>query len=404
MGKSNTKKNSFIAFFSCLCILLSFLFVFVGGAASSETVIDDIASYTANVVQKNTKSGTYLGTVVEPNDNDKKLPDSVAEFNTLYGVFRQEKATFGSLFNADKKNNVLFSETLTSNLSIFCLGPNGTVSYEQHFKHYIYPFEMLFKDESYYDVSKYVAYLSTTQAEGILENRGVEKNNNEYTINQYKTLLGTKTILTFDEIPFEYVIGNIFLENNYYYECFRETIGDFFLTSYFAPSAVSKQHIYFLTSYVYQNKFFMNYLNKVYDSSFDISFLTLNHEKKIDTDRILAFRSPVKTSYDAIFIISCILSAVLAAIGYYLFYKMQRLKNIKIYCIHIALLFAPYLFFKLIFMLTQNIYFFSAVSTIANAILIGLGLGVYSFIFFYKKNDRLNKPFVFGDNYYEVNI
>ena len=404
MRINSVKKYILLTTVSFLSLFLSLILIFVGGATSNETVVDDIANYTADIVQKHTKSGTYLGTIVEPFDDKSNLPDAVHEFNNLYGVFRQEKATFGSLFNADKKVEISLSETESSSLSIFCLGPNGTKAYKKHYIHYIYPFEMLFEDESYYDKSKYIAYLSTSQADGILANRGITPLDDEYILDQYRTLLGTKTIINFDGSPFEYVIGNVFIETNYYYDCFKETVGNFFLTSYFAPDNVSKQHMYFLTSYVYQNKFFMKHLNDVYDSSYKISFSTLNFEGHIDSDHILSFRTPVKMGLEAVFIVSCIVSVLLSSLGYYLFYVVQKSSGFAIYISHLTSLFAPYLIFKFLFVLFKNIYFFSTVSTIANAILVIFGLAAYSFIYFKtKKSSRIKFAHV-GWKHYEVNI
>ena len=272
------KKNLLLFFWNCcnpLLLLASMTSIFVAGNFSNNKTIESVATYAAKIVNENTQNKKYCGLTVQTTNDSGNLADSYNEFHNLYGLFRQTKVTFGSamnLYNNEKKtkdHNIRMnfgSNGHSDNLSLFYLGAIGSDSYKGHFKHYTYPIETMFEDDkSKYSLvpKKYVAYISQSHADKLLESYGeIKDSTGKYSGDQYRSLLDDASRNVVDVLidseteTHKFAILNIYLESNYYYEGMSEILNDFIAVSYYVPDNLrnEQKNIYFLSEYPYQNE------------------------------------------------------------------------------------------------------------------------------------------------------
>ena len=360
---------SLLRVFGVLLALLGTSLTFLSGVFSSETQLEKIAEYATDVVVNHTERKQLCALTVEKTNESGSIIDHETEFHALYGTFRQEKITFASVINPDKSHNIVLGDNFSSNLSMLYVGPVGSKEYKGHYKHYIYPIEIMFPDVKMYDVSKYIAYISKSHADSILSNNGITRQENgEYTSSDYKSLL--KQLVPFNvdgEISY-FAIQNIYYESNYYYKGLNDTVGDFVMVSYYLPNNLrsEQKNMYFMSEYPYQNKYFMNYINNAYPSKlFKLSLNRFNIVGDVDDSFLTSFYYSNMVNSDTISVLIATVAIIILLLSLLLNVCDKSKKKMSfLYCLVVAAsLITPYMVFFIIFKVTSNIIIFSEVST-----------------------------------------
>ena len=359
------KKNKII---SILLALFSLSSVYIGGSFSSNTQFEKIAEHATSIVVNHTDNKKYCAVTVQATSDSGPIADSDSEFHQLYGVFRQQKITFASGMNANKKRNINLGDDISENLSILYVGPIGTVEYNGHYKHYITPIEMMFLDQRNYDINKYVIYISQAHADKLLDadSEHNRDENGEYNKSDYESLIKKNIPLYIDGNEHQVLIQNIYYQSNYYYEGLKEVMGDFVISSYYLPENLrsEQQNIYFLSEFTYQNKFFMNYINNVYSSrKFDVKLNHYNIVGDIDDSYLLSFyysNTIYKIDWLSILIYITAGIMLLTSVALVIYQNKEiNKKNIFVILINVFVLFIPYLVFKIIYIFTNNVSYLS---------------------------------------------
>ena len=346
-------------------IVLAMTNIFFAGYFSSDKPLESVANYASKVVVQNTVNKKYCALTVQSTNDSGSIADSYNEFHTLYGLFKQTKVTFASainLYNAglnskDHDIRIKYDESLLSdNLSMFYLGPVGSIEYEGHYKHYVYPLETMFvDDQKKYDVvpNKYVAYISQNHADKILEQYG-EQRDADGNYNRD---------INIDSTAYQFAILNIYYQSNYYYEGISEILDDFIAISYYAPSNLGRErkNIYFLSEYSYQNEYFMKYVSDVYaNGKFNVEINHNNIVGSIDDVLLTSFYYQNLTNqYTWAVVLLLFLS--FAIIGCALFFAHRaKLFKSNLYIVAALLLcLLPYILFRLIYNYSFSVGFFT---------------------------------------------
>ena len=381
-----------------ILIFVSLSFIFVGGSFSSQSKMDNIASAQSNAVKENNIN--YLGLYIEETV-DRQLPDHEHEFYENYGVFRQERANYMCAVNIEKEVPFSFKEIeIPETLSMFYFGPIKSAPYvyegREVYKDFLYPFMYMFESAKIYPPApyKYVINISQTQADKILEKRMPEKTDKKYTKDDYKSLLQTYTTLSIaGDSDYEFMIGNIFYEANYYYLAAKECLGEFVMVSYFFPKVLTKSNVYLFNEYEFQNNYFMKRILSLYDT--DVYELKINHNnltKKINEELITSFyyKDISGDNWRATFLFFLFGALALISILFICFY-FKTYKRIVWWLPLLFSLLSPFIIFKTIFRLTGNILIFSSIATKINFIFvlsIMLIYLVFTIIYFVNLNQK----------------
>lgn len=272
-----------------LLLIIGFSIPFLVGSFSKDYYIEDAAEYCASLVDSDEVVGSHLAITVSAN-GDITLPDSTNEFHNLYGVFKQRNLTFSSMINGNHERKVYLKCDPNNCLSFMYMGPISSIEYNNHFKHYIYPIEVMFKDKNNYNVGRNCVYISQSQAEKILRSKNINKK--VYEPSDFESLVGTLFDVEVDGTTYDFVIQNIYFEQNYYFEGIHEAFGDFMVCSYYLPDNLRKSQVnaYYLNNVAYQNEYFMKYMKALYDTSnyrFNINKNNVN--ASIDENRLFRF-------------------------------------------------------------------------------------------------------------------
>ena len=348
-----------------LLISVSLSLVFFGGNFSSQYKMDEIAFAQSNTVKSNKIN--YLGLYVEETA-EGQLPDHEHEFYENYGVFRQERANYMSAVNVEKDVDVLFNEIdNVESLSMFYFGPIKSMPYKYQgkdvYKDFIYPFIYMFKSVKVYPPApfKYVINISQTQADKLLGDK-------EKTEANYKSLLQTMITLTVNGDPYDFMIGNIFYETNYYYSAVRECLGEFVMVSYFYPKVLTRSNMYLFNEYEFQNTYFMDRILSLYSpSKYSLKVNHNNLSKPVDEKLITSFYyeniSQQNWHATLMFVFSGVMS-ISSILFICIFLKLHKKMIWWIPIILSTLL--PFAFFKLITKLSGKISLFASISTNIN--------------------------------------
>lgn len=382
-------------------------FVFAGGIFSKSTRFEEVADYATQVVINNTENQKYCAITVEKGENNNDLYSADSEFHNLYGIFRQEKITFASAINADKKHDISI-ENVTGNLSMFYFGAIGSVEYKGHYRHTTFPLEFMFNEKDTYSVGRYHVYLSQKQADEYLLNKiGVKTNG--FSSEDYESLIATLIPVKIDNQTFDFVIQNIYYNHNYYYEGLTEVMDDFIGINYYLPLDLrsEQKNMYFMSEYTYQNRYFMNYINDNYNSKeYVIKVLHNNIIGEIDDKYLLSFYYLDKIdNFDWLFIVCIITSIILYAISLILVFELnvENKYDFKTFALQIDLIFIPYLIFHLLSLVLHNSFLMSGISSKINCILIFIYFLVCLILQYIAKNKI---PFWNKEEgeHYEINI
>lgn len=381
-----SKKN----FIVLLCFLSSLSLMFCSGIFSPDTKNEEISSYMAETVRSKVPSKDLLCITVE-SSSGLNLPDSESQFLNLYGVFRQEKITFASGYNFHKSQTITIGEIDSSiNLSAVYIGSTtGSDPYKGHFKDITYPVEFMFPLKRNDAVSVRTACLSTSQARTVLKNRGIVKADEDYVNADYEKLLNTATNITIDGEVFDFLIQDIFYEDTYYINGLNNTIGEFFITSYYFPKKVQKANAYFMSGFEYENKFFIDYINEVYGSvGYDIKPVTTKLTGTIDTEYIVSF-TKTENSLRFLQAIFITIGTFLTLLGIILVFHFFELYSKTLLISHLAFLFVPYICFYFVHVIFKTIVIFANTGTVANAITCIVGAVLLIGLYFYKKSYKI---------------
>lgn len=347
---------------------ISTCLIFGAGFFSSKTENEQTSFYSANVVKKNTVSGNILGLAVGEKKNNKKLPECFTEFHNLYGVFKEKTMTFAPIINANKEKNIEIFESdeiLDNHLSILYSGALGSIEYKDSYKHYILPIQLMFEDDkSSYDISRYVINISKTQASALLEKRGFKKNNNgDFSKEEYFSLIRSECTLKYNQSYEKFCINNIFLEENYYFEGLKETIGDFIMSSYYLPwnLRANQENCYFLNNDSFQNKYIFDYINSVYGKEdYSICLIKNNITDYVDENLLLSFNNDSIKKGNAFSYVLLIFAIFISAFSVVVLLLSNK-STLYISLIHLFYL-LPYFIFFVLFKVLNNLFLFSSFS------------------------------------------
>ena len=403
------KKNRFV---SLALIIISLSLVYVCGSFASSTHFEKIAEYATDIVLNHTENKKYCAVTVEASDESGAIADSDSEFHQLYGVFLQQKVTFASGMNVDKRHVISIGDSISDNLSVLYVGPVGTIEYNGHYKHYVSPIEVMFLDEKNYDFNKYVIYISQSHADKLLDaDPNYHRNeNNLYSQEDYQSLLKKNIPIFIDGSEYQVLIQNIYYQSNYYYDGLKDIMGDFVISSYYFHQNLraEQQNIYFMSEFTYQNNFFMDYINKVYSSKKYI--VKLNHYNlfgEVNDSYFLSFyysNEPYRYNWVATF--TFFVSGVLLLFSALLVVSQNKTlkKNNSLWLmLNFLALFIPYLLFKAIYSFSSNVYFMSASSGKINIWFIVSFVLVQIIVPLFARKRGIIKRDCDGD-YYEISL
>lgn len=416
MKEKKVKKNLKLLIARLLLSFTGLSLVFLSGSLNKDTKFERIAEYSSQIVKTNTISKDYFGMYF---DASNKSGDYYArELENLFDVFKTGVVTYTSSMNTNKEHNINIENDYDKNYSLVFVGAtgsiesidekNGIVSY----RHNKYNFDTLFKDPVYngtdYDKNHApVVYISISQANKILESQNILKEEgNKYSNEQYKSLIQKDLTLEIDGDPCTYLIWNIFDENGFYPKGIASVLGDFFLTSYYQPPNhdLRQEHksVYFFNEYSYYNQYLMRYLNERYsEESLNPSIVKNNMIGDVDYNYLLSFfKNESISSGQWAFVLLLIVSACMLGVSLFLTFKFER--DSILYKIAVAsTLFLPYLLFKIVYIVSKDIMFFSQPSCKWNVAF----MVAYFVLYFINVSVRKKKKNSIGHlEYYEVSI
>ena len=344
----------------CIFLFAASLVFLASGAANSSTKVYSSAIYYSELV-KNNDDIKYLPLIVEQQDDEHTLIDTATEFRGLYGAFGNRITNFAGTVNADKENEIRFSDIETGNLSFvyahigFSNSPEkeGT-KYYGGYRHEFYPLHLLYEgtaNKKREDFS--FLYLSQSQADKLIAAK------EEY--NTYDDLINESVDLEFNGEVYRWTIDNIYIEEDYFYNAVTNVMGEFLLGYRYYPEGFNKQATFFLNEHEYENKFFIDYATTTYSKS-HYTYKTSDFRIDVNEKIGLSFTS-VNLDVISIFI----LLGALVLIGFAGFFIVQnRYFHSFTYCCYFVLsAIIPYALAHVIFLLFKNTYLFSPFGTTA---------------------------------------
>ena len=389
--------------------IFSVFLIFAGGSFSNDAKEERIADYAANVAIQQSDGELFSINVGNKKSYTRMLPVDHELYN-LYGIFKQEKITFASSINATKQDhNITIQGDEDINLSFLYVGPTGSIKYTRGHKkylHYVFPVELMFEDNrgKAAEVSEYICYLSKSQATRLLNRKNnYSSSYDNYSEDDYKELLYSPLTITIDvDNQFTFSIINVYFEDNYYCTGLSHVMGDFVICSYYLPLNLRSEQksMYFMSKYSYQNKYFMDYINDTYSGDdFEISINPYNIKGNFNDGFLLSFYKMPKNNNSWAFMF-VFLAASVVLFGLFLAYKF-KMKHILLYftCSYIF----SYLIFKIIFLISKNVIWFSSFScrTFVLFYLIMFTLILVIKYIVIKRNESIKK---LGKSGYEISI
>lgn len=380
---------------TCIFLFAASLTFFIAGATHSSTKVYSSAIYYSEAV-KNNDGVNFLPLIVEEKDEEHKLIDTATEFRSLYGAFGSRITNFAGTVNADKENNIYFSDIETENLSFvyahigFSNSPEkeGT-KYYGGYRHEFYPLHLMYKGTANKKREDYsFLYLSQSQADKIIAAKP------EY--DNYDDLINESINLEFNGEVYSWTIDNIYLEEDYFYNAVTNVMGEFLLGYRYYPEGFNKQATYFLNQHEYENKFFIEYATAAYSPS-HYTYKTSNYRVDVNEKVGLSFAG---NDYDVLTYFILLGAFVLIGFGCFFIIKNRYYHSLA-YCLYFVLcILLPYAFFHLLFVFLKNTYIFSPFATIAITVyLIALVLFLIIFAILFAPKRK-----VICDSYYHVKI
>ncbi|MDD4110548.1 MAG: hypothetical protein PHS54_03230 [Clostridia bacterium] len=384
------KKNQKIIVFGCACF--SLLLLIPAGDLSSDTKKEYYANQLAEVVKNQTNDGECLSLYVESFDEaENPLYSSVSEFNSLYGIFNENRTTFAGMINSNKSSQIIIDDIDTNqNLSILYTEFNSNVEYNNHYKHEYYPIELMFKGDFNYSGAYSFVYISQSQADILLEKQGKL---DEHIVSDYESLISSHINISFNDVTYVYSIADIYLEENYYYETIQNVFGNFVISSNTYPQGFNKQACYFFNTFSFQNEYFMDYINKNYDeTNYSLNVCEHNIRNEFTNENELLnffYNRNVNIVGNFFSIMLFVFSLLILLVSIYLLKIYGIYKKKKNIILGTVFLFSPYLIFKLIYSIFDNVFIFPSLSMLIYLFFIVLFIAFYfAFFFSYYNTDK----------------
>ena len=411
------KKETIIC---CAVAFLSFSIVFPTGMLSSETIEEKCAEHFADISLNHTINDgnkKLSGLVVEPKEGHNVQMDGNTQLaiDNLWGAFKGTNASYAPVINANKKLDYRFTETFSDyseeTLSILYSSPgcgDSTEGYHEEkrkneetgevekvyvdHKFQCSPLATMFESATSGTKSSLHIYISQSMAERYLKNHDYKEK--ELDIDAFKSLLNEDVDIDFGGEIRTCIIDNIYLDNfkheftfpyknhkyDYYYGTDVGTIlGDFIFVYLHGvekpvvPTTFKKQGLYFMSGYSYRNRFYFNYAKQGYNpKDYTYKFVTNNFKEGYSPNYSILNNALFSESNNVWCGVLTTLS-ILIYIGCLAFIFIFKLfKNPLSIVLISASMVTPYLFFKMLYLITKNIFVFSAYSAMLNFILIAV--------------------------------
>lgn len=423
MMNNSKKKNRLI--YSVLCAI-SILFcliglsgIFLSGSLNSNSALERNADYITNVVNKGTFGSKYCAVSVDaPNE---KATYYEKEFTNLFDVFHSHSVSFFPAMNVNKELDIRLESLDSDNISLFYLGPIGTKidPNNNSIRHNLYNIEMMFEDPVYkgteYDKNHAsIATISVEQANKYLELLNEPRTfNRSYEKEQYKKLIKQPISININGVQHTYYIWNIYFNNGFFCDGLKEVLGEFVLTSYYQPTIENLSLNYWLkcvyafNNSSYYNKYLIKYLEDRYiDSKPNMKVVRNNIICDFDESVFLKFYYPDITEQKfnpfSILIIASSSFVLSSFVIFLVLNGVRRAKQPLVYSIlYFSNMFIPYLFFKIVYIITGDPLFFSEFSCKLNAIYL-MGT-ILVFVLFYLTSINKKKG-LYKSKTYEISL
>lgn len=387
----------------CIISFISFSLIFPSGAFANETIHEVCADYYADISKNRTVDNgqkKLSGLLVQPEKNGAEMrKDTDKAITELWGVFKGNDASFAPVKNANKEHDIYFRDNDYSgeSLSLVC-AYNGQSAQAYHtkkdtdgkvtiidYKFQSSPIALMFPSVLSGITKEYHIYISQAQAERKLREEGVT----DITYDALLSLQYRTTTMTINGASYNCVIDNIYLDNfshsykhsnyDYYYATDVGTvIGDFvfIILTHIAkeivfPKDVKDQALYVMSEYSFRNKFYLEYAMESYPPS-DYSYDYARYNLKSDfTADISILKKALNGSSNNVWCIFITIFSILFYVISLFFIVKNKLfiQPLSVIIIFIASI-IPFAFFRLLFALTINTYFFSNYSLLFNFILL----------------------------------
>ncbi len=381
----------------------------VSGIFAAKTKIEETSHYIADVVETKVPTHDLLAITLERGSTGS-MPDSYQQFRQLYGSFRQTRITFTSGFNLTHEENISIDEidALKNKLTAIYLGPVfKSIEYNGHYKHDLYPVELMFPLKEYnpHDPVYQKIFISTNHAHDLLKARHIpEEGEGDYSKEQYETLMDSILQITVNGLLYDCTIKNIYYPDTYYVEGIYHTVGECIFTSYQFPGNLSMQNAYFMSKYDFENRFFMEYINNLYNKTeYRAKCAKQNLTSLPDEDHILSFFYGDNKNNVPLEIIFILFSISLLFVEIFLIVNETKKYFVELLVLQIIVSFIPYFLFLLLYTITGNIFLFSEFGLKFNALMMAIYI-VSCLVIFVVKRLIYNKKKMIAGLYDDVDI
>lgn len=373
---------------SSVLLLLSSSLAFPAGAFSKGIYLENCANYYSEISKQYTVPAgkkKLSGLIVEPNDPSvtQMRTDTDNAITELWGVFKGQNASFAPVINANRDYDIRFVDQNYSDESVPLVYSNIGQSAEVYhtkngnpvdYKFQSSPLALMFPSSNQGMHSSLHIYISQTQAEKKLNSLGME-----ITKENLQSLQKTRTEMQIGDTIYNCVIDNIYLDNfdhyykhadyDYYYATDVGTVlGDFVFVIFYAvwpkncppESSIKRESLYIMSEYSFRNKYFLKYAIESYSPK-DYSFRICNANLKnnfIPDDSILERAIyPEITSFWCVFI--TMVSIIIFVLNNVLILKKKLFQQPITLFTLISCSIVPYIVFKVVFILSNQLLLFS---------------------------------------------
>lgn len=355
---------SFSVFLLCSLLMLA------SGVFSDNTSLYRSANYFSEVIKTNNIK--HIAVSCESN-NGATMPNTSVELRSLYGAFGNRETNYAGTINSTKEKDIRITNyDIESNFS-FVYIQSGTEVHaptekNKYYRHEFYPLDLMFEYHANNPLDFYsFMYISTTHARKIIDANypGMfdpdtplsELLENSSFIEKCREIIENKVpiVVSFEGNNKTFQVTNIFYEENYFYDTVHETIGEFLVGYNQYPEGFNKQATYFLNKYEFQNRFYLDYINKRYsDKEYSLSICDYGGLIKINQKEAMRFRA---NDYKALSIVLTIASILVLALPVFLMIRYSLFNKTFVLYSTISF-FVPYLVCALLYLITKNICVF----------------------------------------------